>query len=108
MSGEQEPRHPELDRAFWLAEINKGRYGGVTIGDVHRALYLMSNYAACLESHKRGLSQRIEVREAALKDVLSWFHVPTMEKGHSAWPLVRKIKNALADPFKARRRKKDK
>lgn len=58
-------RPKEVREAFALAETNRPPYRGVTIGDVHRALTLISNYAGCLESHNRGLHQRLsEIRRA--------------------------------------------
>lgn len=58
MRNRMRPR--EVEQAFRVAEANKRKYKGVTIGDVHHAANLLANYAACLESFVRGLHQRLD------------------------------------------------
>jgi len=53
-------RPKEVVEAFRVIDTNRKNYKGVTIGDIHRAAHLLSNYAACLESFVTGLHQRLD------------------------------------------------
>lgn len=53
-------RPKEVVEAFMVIDANRKNYKGVTFGDIHRAAYILSNYAACLESFVVGLHQRLD------------------------------------------------
>lgn len=53
-------RPREVEEALSVIQSNREPYAGVTIGDIHRAAHILSNYAGCLESFVRGLHQRLD------------------------------------------------